>query len=218
MSRPAAFLPLIGASLLYHLLSFFPALEILALLESVLFQIPYHAGDGLWQFIYLDPHDRLWPWWLYVMASMCGVGFDMFSARVTWMLLKRADHSKYPISHARLFGFLLVDNVLLLCILAGATLFLSAVVSAILPRAIDYTDLVLILTQVISASVPTLSYWSIGLVIFIIRRLPYQFRIWLFTPSKRRNIVSANQSVLPRLGTAVGILSAILVATLRIFL
>ena len=109
-SQPSALFPLVGASLLYHLLSFFLAIELLAFLESIFFQIPYEAGDGLWQFIYLDPHDRLWPWWLYVLASVCGVGFDVLSAWLTLALLKKADHAKYPTSLARLLGLLLVHS------------------------------------------------------------------------------------------------------------
>jgi hypothetical protein len=213
LSRPSALLALICASLLYHLFSFFPAIELLAFLESVLFEIPYDAGDGLWQFLYLDPHDRLWPWWLYVIVSVCGVGCDVLSARVTWTVLKKADFAK---SLARMFSFLFVDGLLLLILLAGAVFFLFTVVSAILPREIDYTDIVLILTQVISVSVPTLSYCSIGFAILIIRWLPYRLRTWFFTPSRKQ--ASANQPILPRLGTAAGTLSAILVAGLRIIL
>ena len=213
LSRPSALLPLIGVSLLYHTFSFFPALELLAFLESILFQIPYDAGDGLWQFIYLDPHDRLWPWGLYGIASVCGVGFDILSARVTWAVLKKADHAR---SLSRMFGLLLVDGLLLLGIVAGAVVFLLAVVSAILPRQIDYTDIVLILTQVISVSVPTLSYCSIGLAVLAIRWLPHRFRSWLLTPSRKQT--AANQPILPRLGTAVGTLGALLVVTLKILL
>ena len=209
----SALLTLIGAGLLCHILSFFPAIELLAFLESILFEIPYDAGDGLWQFIYLDPHHRLWPWSLYAITSVCGVGFDILSARVTWALLKKANRAK---SLPRMFGFLLVDGLLLFGIFAGATLFLSTVVSAILSREIDYTDSVLILTQVISVSVPTLSYCSIGLAILAIRWLPHRFRTWLFTPFGKRT--SVNQPILPRLGTAVGAMSAVLIAVLKILL
>ena len=68
MPWPSGLYLLIAISLVYHILCFFPALELLALLESLVFELPYQAGDGVWQFVYLDPRERLWPWGVYALG------------------------------------------------------------------------------------------------------------------------------------------------------
>ncbi len=213
LSENCTLWPLLYFSLFYHLLSFFLALELLALVESIIFEVPYDAGDGLWQFVYLDPHDRLWPWWLYPFAAVCGVGFDVLSAIVTWTLLQRANRASTLL---RMLGFLLLDGLLLLVILAGAVLFLVSIVSAILPRNIDYTDIILIVTQVISVTAPTLACGSIGFVMLSVRWMPTGLRHRLFALLSK--FAPENGPVLSRMGTVFGAIIAIIVAAVKILL
>ena len=88
---PPSGLYVLGAtSLLYHTVCFVPSLELLALLESLVFEVPYQAGDGVWQFVYLDPRERLWPWGVYALIALCGIGCDGVAGFVGWRLLRAA--------------------------------------------------------------------------------------------------------------------------------
>ena len=209
VSRPSGLCLLMGTSLVYHVLCFLPALELLALLESILFEIPYDAGDGLWQFLYLDPHDRLWPWSVYAFVAVCGVGCDVVSGFVSWTLLKAADRTRF---FSGSLGFLILNGLFVLVLGGGCGYFLLAVVSLSLPRAIEYRDIVLLIPQLISIGIPTLAYGGIGFALLAIPRLPLRFRVWLFSRPGQR----PNQPLLPGLGTALGTITALLIGVLTV--
>lgn len=208
-SRPSGLCLLMGTSLIYHILCFLPALELLALLESMLFEIPYDAGDGLWRFLYLDPHHRLWPWSVYASVALCGVGCDVASGFVSWTLLKAAARSGF---FSGLPGFLILGGLVALALGGGGGYCLATVVSVSLPRAVDYRDLVLLIPQVISVGFPTLAYGGTGFALLAIGRLPLGFRTWLFS----RPGHCPHQPPLARLGTALGTISALLVGVLSV--
>ena len=204
MPWPAGLCLLIATSLVYHTVCFFPALELLALLESLVFELPYQAGDGVWQFVYLDPHDRLWPWGVYALIAVCGIGCDGLSGFVGWSLLKAADRSRF---FSGLPGFLIANVVFVLVLCGGSALFLFIVVSLSLPRAINYQDVVLLVPHAMSVGIPTLAYCGAGFAILALRRVPTGFRVRLSSRSGHRPL-------LPNLGTALGTLSALLVGLL----
>ncbi len=202
--RPAGLYLLIATSLLYHVLCFFPSLELLALLESLVFELPYQAGDGVWQFVYLDPRERLWPWGVCALIVVGGVGCDGLSGFVGWRLIKAADRSQF---FSGLPGFLIANVVFVLVVCGGSVLFLFTVLSLSLPRAIDYQDVVLLVPQAMSVGIPTLAYCGTGFAILALRRVPTGFRVRLSSRSGHRPL-------LPSLGTALGTLSALLVGLL----
>lgn len=204
MPWPAGLYLLIAISLVYHILCFFPALELLALLESLVFELPYQAGDGVWQFVYLDPRERLWPWGVYALIALCGVGCDGVAGFVGWRLLRAADRSPF---FSGLPGFLIANVLFVPVVCGGSAFFLFIVLSLSLPRAIDYQDVMLLIPQAMSVSVPTLAYCSTGFAILALRRLPTGFYARL---SSR----SGDRPLLPSLGTALGTLSALLVGLL----
>lgn len=204
MPWPSGLYLLIAASLLYHIVCFFPSLELLALLESFVFELPYQAGDGVWQFVYLDPHDRLWPWGVYALIAVCGVGCDGLSGFVGWSLLKAADRSRF---FSGLPGFLIANVLFVLVLCGGSVLFLFIVLSLSLPRAIDYQDVVLLIPQAMSVGIPTLVYCGTGFATLALRRVPTGFRA-------RFSSRSGDRPLLPSLGTALGTLSALLVGLL----
>ena len=202
--RPPSLYVLGATSLVYHTVCFFPSLELLALLESLAFEVPYQAGDGVWQFVYLDPRERLWPWGVYALIALCGVGCDGVSGFVGWSLLKAADRSRF---FSSLPGFLIANVLFALVLWGGSALFLFIVLSLSLPRAIDYQDVVLLIPQAVSVGMPTLAYCGTGFTILALRRVPAGLRVRL---SSR----SGHQPLLPSLGTALGTLSALLVGLL----
>ena len=204
MPWPSGLYLLITASLVYHTVCFVPSLELLALLESLVFEVPYQAGDGVWQFVYLDPRSRLWPWGVYALIALCGVGCDGLSGFVSWRLLKAADRSRFL---SGLPGFLIANVVFVLVVCGGSVLFLFIVLSLSLPRAIDYQDVVLLVPQAMSVGMPTLAYCATGFAILALRRVPAGLRVRL---SSR----SGDRPLLPSLGTALGTLSALLVGLL----
>ena len=204
MPWPSGLYLLIAASLVYHILCFFPSLELLALLESLAFEVPYQAGDGVWQFVYLDPRSRLWPWGVYTLIALCGVGCDGLSGFGGWRLLKAADRSQF---FSGLPGFLIVNVLFVLVLCGGSVLFLFIVLSLSLPRAIDYQDVVLLVPQAMSVGMPTLAYCGTGFAILALRRVPAGFHARLLS-------WSGHQPLLPSLGTALGALSALLVGLL----
>ncbi len=208
-SRPFGLSMLLGGSLIYHLLCFLPGLELLALLESVVFEIPYRAGDGLWQFLYLDPHSRLWPWSVYAGIALGGVGYDIVSGFVSWTLLKAADRAR-----SGLLGFLILNGLFFVVVGGGYGYGVLTVVSISLPRALDYRDIVLVTPQVISVSIPILASGGIGFALLAIRWLPLGVRAWLFSrPSSRRN-----EPRLPLLGTGLGTIVALLVGIVTLMM
>lgn len=204
MPWPSGLYLLIAASLVYHSVCFVPSLELLALLESLVFEVPYQAGDGVWQFVYLDPRSRLWPWGVYALVAVCGVGCDGVSGFVGWRLLKAVERSRF---FSGLPGFLIANVVFVLVVCGGSALFLFIVVSLSLSRAIDYQDVVLLIPQAMSVGIPTLAYCGTGFAILTLRRVPAGLRIRL---SSR----SGDRPLLPRLGTTLGALSALLVGLL----
>ena len=204
MPWPSGLCLLIATSLVYHGVCFFPALELLALLESLVFELPYQAGDGVWQFVYLDPRERLWPWGAYALVALCGVGCDGVAGFVGWRLLKAADRSQF---FSGLPGFLIANVLFVLVLCGGSGLFLFIVLSLSLPRAIDYQDVVLLIPQAMSVGIPTLAYCGTGFVILALRRVPTGFRARLLSRS-------GDRPLLPSLGTALGTLGALLVGLL----
>ncbi len=202
--HPSGLYVLGAASLLYHTGCFVPSLELLALLESLVFEVPYQAGDGVWQFVYLDPRGRLWPWSVYALIALCGIGCDGVSGFVGWRLLRAADRSQF---FSGLAGFLIANVLFALVLCGGSGLFLFIVLSLSLPRAIDYQDVVLLIPQAMSVGIPTLAYCGTGFAILALRRVPTGLRVRL---SSR----SGDRPLLPSLGTALGTLSALLVGLL----
>ena len=204
MPWPSGLYLLIAASLVYHIVCFVPSLELLALLESLVFELPYQAGDGVWRFVYLDPRSRLWPWGVYALIALCGVGCDGLSGFVGWRLLKAADRSRF---FSGLPGFLIANVLFVLVVCGGSVLFLFIVLSLSLPRAIDYQDVVLLIHQAMSVGLPTLAYCGAGFAILALRRVPAGLGVRLLSRSDHRPL-------LPSLGTALGTLSALLVGLL----
>ena len=201
MPWPSGLYLLIATSLVYHILCLLPSLELLALLESLVFEVPYQAGDGVWQFVYLDPRERLWPWGVYALIAVCGIGCDGVSGFVGWRLLRAADRSQF---FSGLPGFLIANVLFVLVLCGGSALFLFIVLSLSLPRAIDYQDVVLLIPQAMSVGIPTLAYCGTGFAILALRRVPTRFRVRLSSRSGHRPL-------LPSLGTALGTLSALLI-------
>ncbi len=206
MPWPSGLCLLIATSLVYHVLCFLPSLELLALLESLVFELPYQAGDGVWQFVYLDPHDRLWPWGVCALIAVCGIGCDGLSGFIGWRLLKAADRSRF---FSGLPGFLIANVVFVLVLCGGSALFLFIVVSLSLSRAIDYQDVVLLVPHAMSVGIPTLAYCGTGFAILTLRRVPPRLRARLSSRSGHRPL-------LPSLGTALGTLSALIVSLLSL--
>ena len=202
--RPSALCLLIALSLVYHSLCLLPSLELLALLESLVFELPYQAGDGVWQFVYLDPRERLWPWGVYALIAVCGIGCDGVSGFVGWRLLRAADRSQF---FSDLAGFLIANVLFVLVLCGGSAFFLFIVLSLSLPRAIAYRDVVLLIPQAMSVGIPTLAYCGTGFAILALRRVPSGLRVRLLSRS-------GDRPLLPRLGTVLGTLSAVLVGLL----